>query len=530
MALALGILIGNGLVALVTRTINDLYFVLTVNSLLISPWMLAKGFLVGVAVTLTASLAPALDAARVSPHEATGRSSMERQAHRLAPRLALVGVALAAVALGLLQLPSESLTLAFGALFQFIFGFALIVPWLLGQLSRWLAPWLARLFGNVGRLAARGVNAGLSRTGIAVAALAVAVASTVGVGAMIGSFRTTVALWLEQSLTSDVYVTLPGSDEDRRRDSLPPRLLRELAAIPGVSSLSQGRPDELRSPYGTLPALALHDPVQIAKGFRFKQARDDVWQRFRAGQAVLISESLAYHHGLEIGAALPLATAAGERDFIVGGVFYDYSTDRGMLVIDRATHADLWLDSGTTTAGVRIAPNVDYGQVLGAVRKLVATYDKPYRVIANADIRAQSMAVFDRTFTITGVLRMLAVGVALIGVLTALLALQLEKAREHATLRALGVTPGQLGVLVSLECGLMGLIAGLLALPLGWAMSELLIEVINKRSFGWSMQSLMPPGILAEALLLAIGAALLAGVYPAWRLATAPPITALREE
>jgi putative ABC transport system permease protein len=124
----------------------------------------------------------------------------------------------------------------------------------------------------------------------------------------------------------------------------------------------------------------------------------------------------------------------------------------------------------------------------------------------------------------------LAIGVAFIGVLSALLALQLERAREHATLRALGVTPRQLGGLVSLECTLMGLVAGLLALPLGWLMAQLLIHVINKRSFGWSMQSLLPPGVLGEAVLLATAAALLAGLYPAWRLARAAPATALREE
>lgn len=530
LGLLLGTAIGHGLVSLVTRTINDLYFVLTVNSLLVSPWVLVKGLVVGVAVTLGAGLAPALDATRVSPHEATGRSSLERQAQRLAPPLALVGIGLGAIAFALLQLPSKSLTLAFGAVFAFILGFAFVVPWLLQQFSRRLTPLLARLFGNVGRLAGRSVNAGLSRTGVAVAALSVAVAATVGVGIMVGSFRTTVALWLEQSLTSDVYVTLPGSDEDQRRNSLPPRLLGQLEAIRGVTSLTQGRPDELRSPYGPLPALALHDTAALSKSFRFKHALDDVWRMFRAGQAVLVSEALAYHHDLEIGDALPLVTAAGERPFIVGGVFIDYSTDRGRLVIDRATHADLWRDEGTTTAGVRIAPNADYDQVLLAIRKIVAGYDTPYRVVANAEIRAQSMAVFDRTFTITGVLRMLAIGVALIGVLTALLALQLEKAREHATLRAIGVTPVQLGVLVSLECGLMGLAAGLLALPLGWTMAQLLIEVINQRAFGWSMPSLLPQGVLAEALMLAIGAALLAGLYPAWRLATAPPITALREE
>jgi putative ABC transport system permease protein len=97
-------------------------------------------------------------------------------------------------------------------------------------------------------------------------------------------------------------------------------------------------------------------------------------------------------------------------------------------------------------------------------------------------------------------------------------------------LRALGLTPGQLGRLGLIETGVMGLLAGLLALPLGWALAELLIHVVNRRSFGWSMDTLLPPGVLAQAVALAVVAALLAGLYPALRMARARPAAALRDE
>ena len=152
------------------------------------------------------------------------------------------------------------------------------------------------------------------------------------------------------------------------------------------------------------------------------------------------------------------------------------------------------------------------------------------RIQSNREIREHSMAVFDRTFTITRVLRLLAIGVAFAGVLSALMALQLERSREQAVLRAIGVTPGQLSVLIGWQTGLMGLYAGLCALPLGWLMSAVLIEVINRRAFGWSIITQLPPAAMFEALLLALGAALLAGLYPAWRIGRVTPALALREE
>ncbi len=531
LGLLLGVVLGQGLVQLVTRTVNDLYFVLTVSSLLVSPGVLIKGYAIGLLATLGAALGPAWDAARTSPQDATRRSGLERQVHRAAPWLALAGAALAALGLGLLGLFTTALGTAFGSLFLVIIGCTLAVPWALLGFTRLAQPSVSRVFGNAGRLAARNVAAGLSRSGIAVAALTVAVAATVGVGTMVTSFRATVSLWLEQTLTSDIYVSLPGSDAERRRNSLPPALLQALRQLPDVAAVSEGRPSELDSPYGPLPALALNGSAQVPRGLRFLATTDDdPWPALRRGETVLVSEALAYHHDLRAGDALTLHTVQGPRRFRIGGVFYDYSSDRGLVVLDRDNYLHWWHDPGVTTAGVALAPGADPTAVLAAVRHLAADSGQRLLVRANAEIRAESLAVFDRTFTITGVLRLLAVGVAFIGVLSALLALQLDRAREHATLRALGVTPRQLAGLVTLECGLMGLAAGLLALPLGWAMAQLLIQVINRRSFGWSMQSLLPPAVFGEAVLLAVAAAVLAGLYPAWRLARLAPATALREE
>jgi len=148
----------------------------------------------------------------------------------------------------------------------------------------------------------------------------------------------------------------------------------------------------------------------------------------------------------------------------------------------------------------------------------------------NMDIRQSGLNVFDQTFLITRVLEFLAIIVAFIGILSTLMAYQLEKVKEIGILRATGVTPRQVWGIISLQTGFMGAISGLLAIPLGIVMAVILIFVINIRSFGWSMQMTVSLSSILEALAISIGAALLASIYPAWRMSRISPAEALREE
>jgi putative ABC transport system permease protein len=151
-------------------------------------------------------------------------------------------------------------------------------------------------------------------------------------------------------------------------------------------------------------------------------------------------------------------------------------------------------------------------------------------VRSNRGLREASIEIFDRTFTVTYVLRLLAIVVAFVGILSSLMALQLERAKEHAVLRANGMTPGQLWNYVIMQTGVMGVISGLLSLPLGVIISYVLVYVINLRSFGWTLDFLVSPTLLIQATGLAILAALLAGIYPSVKMAQANPAEALRSE
>ena len=211
------------------------------------------------------------------------------------------------------------------------------------------------------------------------------------------------------------------------------------------------------------------------------------------------------------------------------GIYYDYGSDRGVVTLSRQTYNRFWDDPAIFSIGVFTREGVDRGRLIATLRERIGE-EEDVRWISNRDLREASLEIFDRTFAITDVLRLLAVVVAFIGVLTALMALQLERGREFGVLRANGLTPRQVWGLVTTQCGLMGWVSGLLALPLGTALAALLIHIINRRSFGWTLHMEVPPAILFQAVLLALAAALLAGIYPAYKLSGSSPALALREE
>jgi putative ABC transport system permease protein len=225
-----------------------------------------------------------------------------------------------------------------------------------------------------------------------------------------------------------------------------------------------------------------------------------------------------------------LLTPDGNKAFTIGGIFYDYGSDRGLLVMPREHYAAIWRDNQVTTLGIYLQRQSTLDTVLSQVKKITNRFEMPLTVRANQEILKHSLEIFDRTFTITQVLRLLVIAVAFVGILSAMMALQLERAKEHAILRATGLTPQQLLGQITLQTLLMGLMAALLAIPLGWLMAEILIHVINVRAFGWSMPSQLSPSILIEAILLALIAALIAGLYPSLRMARTRPALALREE
>lgn len=522
LGVAAGIWLGEELLALVSRSINDLYFRLSVTDVAISGWSVSKGLLAGIGATLVAATVPAWEAAGYQPGLSLRRSVVERRVGRLAPLLLGLGIAGILAALAILELSGDSLFAGLIALFALILGSALCIPVLVRAITRACSPIVARLGGTSARLAIDGIGASLSRTGVAIVALAVAVSATVGVSVMVDSFRVAVSQWLGNTLQSDIYAGVPAG-------SLDPELVRDIVALEDVRAHSTSRRAWLESAQGRTRVIALQMAPQSYAGTELLGVDKDVaWRRFDDG-AVVVSQPYAYRNAVAAGDRISLPTGRGARDFEVAATYRSYDADQGAVVMSRATYDAHWDDEGVDSIGLYLAAGVDDDAFMQRMRELSAGR-QDIRMSSNREIRDLSLAIFDRTFVITDVLYWLAVGVAIIGILGAMLALQLERARELAVLRALGMTPGQLGGMVTLQSGLIGLLSGLAAVPLGLVMAWVLIDVINRRSFGWQMAVSIDPAIPGSALSLAIGAALVAGLYPAWRAASSRPAAAMREE
>ena len=343
--LLLGVALAQGLVRLVTQTITDLYFVVSVRELTISGLGLLKGLGLGLGPSLVAALAPALEATATQPRAVLNRSTLEARSQRVVPWAAVAGVCLVLIGAGLLVLPSRDLILSFGGLFTIFLGCVLVTPVAVVGLLRAVQLLVGTRTDIVGRLCIRSVLASLSRTAVAIAALMVAVSVTVGVGIMIESFRQTVAYWLENALQADIYVAPPSLVSRWNEGTLDPAVVARLSAAPGVEAVSTYRRVSVESPTGRVQLVALQLDVGRYASYRFVEGRPEaVWAAFETERTVIVSEPYAYHHRLRVGGAVRLRTDRGVQDFRVAGIFADYGSDRGLVMMSRRTYEQFWHD------------------------------------------------------------------------------------------------------------------------------------------------------------------------------------------
>jgi len=530
--LLMGIIMAQGTVGAISQSVNDLYFRVNVETVTITPMSILRGVAVGVAASVLAAVIPSIEATRTTPAGSMRRSDFEQSALKLVPYITAVGISMIIGGVLVLQLNSTNLILSFTGLFLVIVGAAFFTPLGMVTLSKMLTPVTGALFGVLGRMAPRALVRSLSRTAIAVAALTLSVSVIVGVGVMISSFRTTVVSWLDLTLGADIFISTPSASTDSD-PNIDPALEQRLAEVPGVVDVPVVRTADVLSP--THPDLP---PVQIVaidtdltggKREFVWRAQDDYLALLEQGQ-VMVSEPFAFRRDITPeNNTITLITDNGEQAFTVLGVFYDYTSDQGSLWMTLDTYRQFYDDPYLTSMAVTLAPNADLSEVRELIRTdALAGYD--FELQSNRELRDSALEVFDRTFSITIALQILATIVAFIGILSALMALQLENIREYGIMRATGMTPGQLRQFTFIQTGLMGVISGILAIPIGVALAYILISVINVRSFGWSMNMQLQPQEFIQAFGVALIAALLAGVYPAWRISRIQPAAALRNE
>ena len=525
LGLPAGWLLAQVAVRLTSTTVNALYITsaATVPALGLGDLLIACA--VAIPLALAGAAIPSAEAAGVTPMEAV-REGNRFVRDRAIPRRS---AALAALLFGAgwwlstREAVGGVPVFGLGAALAVVFGAAALVPALLELVRRVGRATLWRWFGVEGLLAHANLSASVSRLAVSVAALAVSLAMLAAIAIMVGSFRDTVSYWVGQTLQGDLFVATGDRAPLGPAVTVSEDTERRLAAHPAVVALDRfSNVDLSYGPDDDLIILGAGDFEVMLEhgGLLFKTPTDGrAAVRTAVGaDAVLVSESFAIKHEVAVDDRIELATPQGVRPFHVVAVYYDYSSDRGLVVMDRTTFARHYGAQRPTGLTLYLDPDADPEAVREDLLAGVGS-DRRLFISTNATLRAEVLRIFDATFAITYALEAIAIFVAIFGVAATLVTLTLERRRELKMLRLVGAGRSQIRRMVVIEAAMLGMLSQGVGLTVGVVLSLILIYVINVQSFGWTIQFHLPLRFLVQSTLLVAVTTALAGLYPA-RIAT----------
>jgi putative ABC transport system permease protein len=483
LGIGLGILLADALMGQVSRSLASLYGPNPIELLRLSPWVPLKAAGIGMGGALLAALPgwwqllrqPALTLRDSPPQPARHTRWRRTTASGL---LLLCGLCAVWPATGLL-----------GALLMaaaWLLAMALWLPeglrWLLALISHRAnhrsPPWPLAL-----RLALAETRYHLNRTAIALMALQLAIAAAIGIGVMVSSFRTSVELWLGQRLVADLYVSPPARGPGERGWFDADELAR-IQALPELAQLSRRSTNQAHIGSQAIEWVEMDLIPPIRQAYPLLAGS---WPT-KAHQ-VLASEPFANHFAASLGERLRVDTPSGPRMVQISGIYRDYSSDKGQLLLP--------FEQGQVQSLALFSTQPD------ALSQQLRILDPGAYLVAAPAIHRAALKVFDQTFVVTELLKLLILGIAFIGIASALMVLGLARAREFHTLQSLGFTAARCRRLLILQGAGLGLLTALLALPVGYGLAWILIEVVNPRAFGWTLRFEPAPLHAATALLMA---------------------------
>lgn len=528
---AVGIVLGLGLarlladaaVTLTSSTVRTLYIAAVSAPPDMEIGHVWTAIAIGLPLSLIAAAVPALEASRVPPTAAMRGHDVLEMRTRLRPIMLVAPAVVLAIGYGLAQLPAVGRRPVFGyaASFAIVIGAALLVPAIMFVLARAGRTVLRRRVGVEGLLAHANLTAAIPRLSISVAALSVSLSMMVAIAVMIGSFRDTVVYWVGQTLQADLFIgpgirPTVGSEQTVSAD-----VIATLGRHPDVLALDQFRNVDLVY-NGNLAVLGAgsYEVVLEYGGLLFKSPPDarEALRRAAGQDTVIISEPFAMRYGKRDGDTIEIPTPQGTRPFRVAAVYYDYSSDRGVVVMDRPIFRKHFGDLAPSGVAAYLRDGVDPEQVRADMLEMLDEGHRAF-IFSNRTLRNEILNVFDSTFAITYALEIIAIVVAMLGVAGTLLTLVLERRRELSLLRLTGADRRQVRRMVIIEAALIGGVSQGIGLAVGLALSMVLIYVINVQSFGWTIQFHLPVMFLIQATIAVVIATSIAGIYPARRAA-----------
>ena len=504
----LGYIVAAALLPDVAATISGLYGQSVSGTLQLRPEWWVSGLMIAVGGTAMAAAASLWQLANMPLLASARPRAWAMQAGR--GRVMQGGLALAllggAVLLGWL---GNGLAAGFGMLAALLIGAALALPVVLDRVLAFGASRAKSVTAEWFWADTRQQLPGLS---LALMALLLAMAANVGVSTMVSSFRLTFTGFLDQRLASEFYVY---ADDDVQAAALRGFLETRVDKVLPIQSADQdirGLPSEV---YGPTAHATYRD------NWLFLDAAPDAWARIENGEGAAINEQLARRGGIAIGGDITLAGKA----FPVLGIYGDYGNPIGQVIVTETTFTRLF----PTIAPLRFGLRMDANDVPALAVELRDTFGLAEANMVNqAGIKAFSLDVFDRTFTVTGALNVLTLAVAGFAILMSLLTLATMRLPQLAPVWAQGLTRARLGRIEILRAVLLALLTAALALPLGLALAWTLLAVVNVEAFGWRLPMFLFPWDYARLAGFALVAAVLAALWPARKLSRTRPADLLK--
>jgi putative ABC transport system permease protein len=343
---------------------------------------------------------------------------------------------------------------------------------------------------------------------LALMALLLAMAANVGVSTMVSSFRLTFVGFLDQRLASELYVTTSDAAQAEELIRFLEDKVDAILPLLSVDREVQGLPAEI---YGA------RDHATYRDNWRFLSAAPEAWDMLFRGEGLLVNEQLYRRAGLELGAMVQVFPGLS---LPVVGIHGDYGNPIGQVIVAEHVFLAAVPDAPALRFGLRVPPEA----VEALRRALVSDFGLPdSAMIDQAAIKALSLSVFERTFAVTTALNILTLAVAGFAILMSLLTLAAMRLPQLAPVWALGLTRKKLAFLDLLRAVALAALTAVLALPLGLALAWALLAVVNVEAFGWRLPMFLFPADYLRLGLLALLAAALAALWPAWRLSQMPP-------
>jgi putative ABC transport system permease protein len=524
---ALGLAAGYALAqAIVHVTGIDLgagYFRGVEPALVLDPAAAGLFFVLGVAVALVGSFFPALDAARAAPAAALKAGDEQRAFERLTPVWPGLAV-FAAGAAGTALPPVAGLP---------VFGYVSIALLLIGAIM--LMPRAAVAFFGLLRMP-RAAGLGLAvaqlrgapgQSMLSLATIVAAVSLLVSMAIMVASFRASLEAWLDHVLPADVYLRTTGAGDS---GFLTPEDQANIARVPGVRRADFVRAQNVLLA-GDRPAASLLarsvDPGDPGRLLPLVGAF--IVPGPGAPPPVWVTEAMADVYGFTLGRVVEIPIGGRLERFTVAGVWRDYVRSQGAVLMERDRYIALTGDRNANDAALWLAPGVDAGTVKEALRRTVPGGEN-LDVADPGEIRSRSLQAFDRTFAVTYALELVALVIGLTGLSSSFGALVLARRREFGMLRHVGMTRGQIGAMLAAEGMLVSALGLLVGLALGFLISLILIHVVNRQSFHWTMDVAVPwvPLVIFSAAMLA--AASLTALFSARQAMTDDAARAVKDD